>query len=485
MSFEYGNKWLHDRDSIVWMIQELVEELEDLDIGVIDLEGNQQLFSEGDYLENLYLLLEGEVELIKHDAIDGERVSIVTDQLKPGAFIGLIAFTTGNQSMTTARVVKKGRALSIKKQDFDEYLHRHNRLSYPMQQLMIANLVDRYQQNTTLQVKMEWLNSQLKKERNQLKKAYADLENTQNLLIHKEKMATLGQLVAGFAHEVNNPVSSLLRSSELLEDEIAKLFSEGLDKSNLMWELFQAGLHSKSIDTTLLRQNMNDLSTSFPGLPRPALRKLAQLPGATLSRLEKVHSEEEIAKLLEQFEVGKLLHNIQHASQRIGNLVRSLKNYSRQDSGSFEPFDICEGIHDTIQMLSNRLKFHEVKLQLEEVPEICGNAAELNQVWTNIINNACDAMEHPGRLAIGCQKEGERVIVQISDTGPGVPDEIKTTIFETNFTTKNQSQKFGLGLGLAISDEIVKKHNGHITVGDAPGGGAEFTVELPINTDCV
>ncbi|MDX1636788.1 MAG: cyclic nucleotide-binding domain-containing protein [Balneolaceae bacterium] len=343
MSFEYGYKWLHDRASIIRMIEELVDERRDHSLQIVELEGDQTIFREGDYLENLYLLLEGEVELIKQDVIDDERVSIVTDRLKPGTFMGLIAFTTGNQSMTTAHVVRNSRAVRIRQDDFDEYLHRRHHLSYPMQQLMIANLVDRYQQNTALQVKMEWLNWQLLKERNELKRAYEDLENTQNLLIHKEK-ATLGQLVAGFAHEINNPVSSLVRSAESLADQLREIIDSSTAGSDMITTLFRAGLQSRPADTVNIRRRMSDLREHYPAVPRSALRKLAQLPEHLSDRLREMNSDREIESLLEYYETGKLLQNVQLAGRRIGNLVKSLKNYSRQDYGSSEQCERASAI---------------------------------------------------------------------------------------------------------------------------------------------
>lgn len=466
------------------MIEELIEEQDELTIRIMELEKDQRLFEEGDYLENLYVLLEGEVQLIKRDLIDGETVSLATDRLKPGSFIGLIAFTTGNPSMTTARVLRQGRAFRIKQQEFDELLHRHHRLSYPMQQLMIANLVERYQQNGALQLKLEKLNQELKEEQDELKKAYEDLENTQNLLIHKEKMATLGQLVAGFAHEINNPVSALIRSSESLAEQLSLLLNSEKRKTDLNIQVYKAGLESNPMNTTEQRKRINELKKIYPDLARTKLRKLAQMPTELEERIREESLTERLDSLLGHFESGKLLHNIQHASRRIGNLVKSLKNYSRQDSNTYELLDIREGIHDTLQMLSNRLKFHEVELNLADIPETCVNAAELNQVWTNLIINACDAMEQSGKLTIESLAENDKIIIKVSDTGPGVPREIRQHIFEPNFTTKNKSKKFGLGLGLAISSEIIQKHDGEITVGDAPDGGAQFTVELPVDERC-
>lgn len=482
MGFEYGIKWLSNRESIVRFIESLISELEDLKARVVELREDQLLFKQGDYLEDLYVLLEGEVQLIKEEVMDGERVSMVSDNLEAGAFIGIIAFTTGNSSMTTAKVVKEGRAIRLKQEEFDSYLHQHQRLSYPLQQLMIANLVDRYQQNTALQIKLERLNRQLKKERNDLEKAYQDLENTQNLLVHKEKMATLGQLVAGFAHEINNPVSALLRSSELVMDQLPELLSKHGEISHLGIELFEAGLNSKPVSTDHLRQQMDELKEEFPSLARPVLRKIAQIPSEFIPEIQN-RKVEEVDTLLERFETGKLLRNIQLASERIGNLVKSLKSYSRQDKNNYELLDIREGIHDTVLMLSNRLKYHEVELDLEEIPKTCGNMGELNQVWTNIIINACDAMDKKGRLVIRCHAKDDSIILQFQDSGPGIPKEIQEKIFEPNFTTKNQSKKFGLGLGLAISREIIRKHNGSIFFENAKEGGGIFTITLPVIHD--
>ena len=481
MSFEYGYKWLHDRKTIVKLIEELIDERDESESGVLLLEEGQVLFEEGNYLEDLYILLDGEIELFKHDSVKGGKESVVTDILKPGAFIGVIAFTTGNRTMTAARVTEKSQAICIKREEFDDYLHKQHRLSYPIQQLMIANLVDRYQQNTGLQLKLERLNQQLRSERNELRQAYFDLEEAQNLLIHKEKMATLGQLVAGFAHEINNPVSALLRSSELVVEQLQDIFGVDSKAKELDLALFEAGLNSTLVDTAQLRNKMRELGTAFPDASRPVLRKLAQLPAKILEQIE---DAEDLNKLLALFEAGKLLHNIQHASQRIGNLVKSLKSYSRPDANAYDLLDIREGIKDTVLMLSNRLKFYDVSLQLDKIPETCANMAELNQVWTNIICNACEAMGEHGVLKIRCWSEDEKIIVEFEDSGPGVPKAIQERIFEPNFTTKNQSQKFGLGLGLAISSEIIQKHEGDIAVRNAIDGGAIFSISLPVKKDC-
>ncbi|CAN0533317.1 unnamed protein product, partial [Scytosiphon promiscuus] len=175
--------------------------------------------------------------------------------------------------------------------------------------------------------------------------------------------------------------------------------------------------------------------------------------------------------LVQQHEAGKFIHNIQLSSERIANLVKSLKSYSRQDQNEAEEVDIRNGINDTILVLSNRLKFLNLELDLKDIPTTQVKLGELNQVWTNIIVNACDVLPSGGSLKIATKTEGEHaIIIEISDNGPGISEQLIDRIFEPNFTTKNQGAKFGLGLGLAISNEIIRQHGGFIRVSNKKEG---------------
>lgn len=143
--------------------------------------------------------------------------------------------------------------------------------------------------------------------------------------------------------------------------------------------------------------------------------------------------------------------------------------------------DIRDGINDTILILSNRLKYLHLELDLLDIPQTCGKMGELNQVWTNILVNACDVLPDGGVLKIRTYEEGDfKIVVEISDNGPGIPEDVLPKIFEPNFTTKNQGAKFGLGLGLAISNEIVRQHGGFIKATNQKGGGATFQIVLPV-----
>jgi len=466
---------LNERDTILRFIKRAVEDTDDLKTHVISLEKGHVLFRQGETLPYLYLLLEGSVQL-SHTRKDQTSFDLV--KLEPGHFVGLVAFTTGNQSLTTCRVLEKVKALRIEQEEFEQYINDHPRLRHPLQQLMVSNMTDRFMKNVELEAKMNALNKKLEHESADLKKAYQQLEASQQMLIHQEKMATLGELVAGFAHEVNNPASALLRSSASLNELFSVMPQKETDS-----RMFGFGLRAGPVSSSVIRERMKKLRGQFDKISeRALLRKLAQMPkqAVDLVHEQSAGNPEQLKALIRQFEAGKLIHNIQVASERIANLVKSLKSYSRQDRNEAEMIDIREGIKDTLLVLSHRLKFIDVQLELNEIPKTCGNMGELNQVWTNIIVNACDAMPDDGRLSVCTRQERKRIIVEISDNGPGIPDKVMNRIFEPNFTTKNQGAEFGLGLGLAISNQIIRQHGGEIHVANNHENGARFTILLPV-----
>ena len=368
----------------------------------------------------------------------------------------------------------------MRPQQFEQYLNDHPRLKHPLQQLMLNNMIRRYKSNLRLQTRTHLLSKELNKERNDLKKAYAQLEQTHQMLVHQEKMATLGELVSGFAHEVNNPASALMRAAENLIEIYSKF-----ESSHYSYKLFKLGLNAQPVDSNTQRERMLMIEKRYPWIhERSSVRKLAHMSDEALKLIDENRKKGEMDTLINHYEAGKMIHNIRIASNRIVNLVKSLKSYSRQDQNKEEYADIRDGIQDTILVLSNRLKFIDLDLKLHDIPRTCANVGDLNQVWTNIIVNACDAMKDQGALRISTESNDESILVRISDSGPGIPENILPRIFEPNFTTKNQGAEFGLGLGLAISSEIIGQAGGEIDVTNKTGGGAEFSISIPIRDDC-
>jgi signal transduction histidine kinase len=470
--------FLHNsRPEILSFINKVIDETPELQQLVVSLDKGEVLFKEGETLSYLYLLLDGSV-ILTHEQTDDFAFDVLN--LEPGHFVGLVAFNTGNDSLTTATASAKTKALRFGQDNFERYVNEHPALRSPLQQLMMSNMTDRFMINLKLESKMHVLNQKLEEEGEQLKEAYQKLEESQQKMVHQEKMATLGELVAGFAHEVNNPASALLRSSE----NLMKIFKE-LPGDDPRARMFEIGLNSEPLSSNEVRDRMLIAQKKFPWVKeRPMIRKLAQMPDEGYEIIHSSKKKIPVPTLVQQFEAGKFIHNIQVASERIANLVKSLKSYSRQDNNQDEMIDIREGIKDTILILSNRLKYLNVDLQLNEIPKTCARLGELNQVWTNIIVNACDVLEDGEDLAIRAYTEGDyKIIVEISDNGPGIPEDQIDRIFEPNFTTKNQGAEFGLGLGLAISNEIIRQHGGFIRVSNKKEGGAKFQIILPVR-DC-
>jgi signal transduction histidine kinase len=440
------------------------------------------LIREGDLNDALLVILEGRVLLLKGYA-RADEVAIGT--LEAGDLVGVLSFYGRGQVFSTARAKTDVVALQIKRREFEALPKEQPGLAEQLQSLVITNLADRYRRILNLHIEVAALTREVEIERNQLQHALDELQSTRNRLIHQEKMAILGQLVAGIAHELNNPVSALLRGAET----ISTLLPDALGVENKMpYRMLVLGQERSTPDTAAQQDRMNILEQRYPSIRRSLIRTLSQIPPAHFDelaralRLDEPDAEQRLGELIPWFEIGMFLRNIEIASTRIGNLVSSLKGYSRQSKDDVERVDVRRGIEETLLLLGNRLKNVTVHLQLDEVPLVQVRPGEINQVWTNVILNACDAMHDRGELTVRTEAgEGGTVIIAFADSGPGIPPEVLPKIFEAHFTTKTASGSFGLGLGLAISNEIVRKHGGTIVYANVlpPGTGALCTVTLP------
>ena len=321
------------------------------------------------------------------------------------------------------------------------------------------------------------------------------------LRMQDEKLISLGKLSAGLAHELNNPASAMVRSSEELSKHL-KLLPDGFKR------VMNSNLDPQKVDL------VNDWLFKILGNERP-----------TLSLMERNDREDEVSDLLEEFEVEdafelaeeavdyglcgddiKMLHKhtgsgdfatvlewvinnlstermvgeIHTSAERISTLIKSIKEYSHMDrSRDRQDVDINSGLQSTVTMLRHKVK--HAKIEIEEnycssIPHLSGMPGELNQVWTNIIDNAIDAMEDGGMLSVSTDWYEPNICVQISDTGPGIPEEIRNQIFDPFFTTKSVGK--GTGLGLDIVNKIVTRHNGRIELDSKPGS-TTFNIILP------
>src|SRR5690554_210218 len=324
---------LHDRESILKFLQDTINGSVELQQHVKKYEKGTVVFTQGQRLNYLSLILKGRANL-RHVRYDGSSLDLL--KFEPGHFMGLLAFTTGNPSLTTCTVVEDIYALRIEQSEFEQYVNDHPDLRSPLQILMMINMSDRFLQNLGLESQMHSLNQRLKAESEELRMAYRQLESSHQKLIHQEKMATLGELVAGFAHEINNPAAALIRSAEALKENFQEL-----SEFEPMALMFKSGLDAEPISSSEIRERMLEVQKRFPYVEdRSATRKLAQMPELALEVIDSNRKKISITQLIQQFEAGKLIHNIQLASARIAGLVKSLKSYSRQDKNQAEMIDI-------------------------------------------------------------------------------------------------------------------------------------------------
>ena len=323
------------------------------------------------------------------------------------------------------------------------------------------------------------------------------------MLRHSEKLATLGRLSAGVAHELNNPAGATQRSAKQLQDAIVKVeqneFALGelnLSKEhseNLKPHTQQIYQHIKEpkyfdplirsemedeIETWLKDRKINDAWEFAPLLVNMGYNTVE------LSRLAKSFTMQQfpviIAFLCNIYITRSLIEEIDHGTNRITEIVKALKSYSYLDKAPLQSVDIHEGLNDTLVILRSKLTAG-IQVNLEyanDIPPIEAYGNELNQVWTNILDNAISAMKGSGKILIKTYIQNPWIIIEISDNGPGIPQDIQSKIYDPFFTTKSPGE--GTGLGLNISHNIiVQKHKGTIDVHSKPGKTC-FEIKLPL-----
>jgi signal transduction histidine kinase len=275
----------------------------------------------------------------------------------------------------------------------------------------------------------------LLKEKHQL---YEDLKSTQEQLIHNEKMISLGQLTAGIAHEINNPINYVSTSTQALQMDFRDL----------------EPLMDKVIE---LREN--------GGKPETAkeIRELAE-------KIDLPYLKEEILSLL---------NSVAKGVSRTEKIISGLRSYSRKKDDGFHPANINDCLRDTLVMLNSRITSNiHLHQQLGNIPPVHSQVDKLSQVFVNLITNAIDALQGEGELFVVTKKEGNHVVVEIRDTGKGMDEATQQRIFEPFFTTKPVGK--GTGLGLFISYGIIKQHKGELLVSSKEGKGTTFKVLLPL-----
>jgi signal transduction histidine kinase len=431
----------------------------------IKLAAGEILFEEGSAGNKAFVIETGQLEVLKGSLGRDVLLSV----RGPGEIIGEVALLDEAPRMASVKARTDSVLLAIQKESLDELL----RTSPTALNAMFRSVLMR-------------------------------LRETQSVLQQSEKMAQLGTLTAGVAHELNNPAAAIQRGEQQLHAAFRNLlaaqaaFEQLSLPSDLKTYVEELVVNAKQRATAppeldaLARSDKTDEIESW--LAAHQLTSFAQFVGQLVDLNYTTENLDELAKkfnlkqltallpwLALTYAAYGLLAEIGQGATRISAIVKALKSYSYLDQAPIQAVDLKAGVEDTLLILGSKLR-GGISLQREyakDLPLIQGYGSELNQVWTNILDNAIDAMDGRGEIKVRTRREGDWAIVEIEDNGPGIPTENQTKVFDAFFTTKPPGR--GTGLGLNISYNIVvHKHRGDIRLSSEPGK-TRFEIRLPID----
>jgi signal transduction histidine kinase len=426
----------------------------------VPIEPGVELFHEGEYADFWWVLIDGAIDLIRRI---GREDTFVARMDVPGRWAGgFRAWDEHGTYLATARGASEGRVLKVP----TEVLRDRANAWFPFGAHLIAGL-------------------------------YRTARSIESTARQQSSLVTLGTLAAGLAHEINNPASAASRAVDALEGETQTLLSSvrQLTQQDISPEQFEAldalrtelappdldplarADQEQAIATWLNRHGVARAWTIAPQLTAAGVDLAWCARAADI--LEGSVLEPGLEWVAHTYAVDTLLSELKESTRRISELIAAVGSYTQMDRASLQRIDVTDGLDSTLVMLGHRLRGVTVVRDYgTDVPMIDTYAGELNQVWTNLIDNAVDAMGGTGTLRVTTRVADGDVVVEIGDTGPGMPPEVAARAFEAFFTTKDVGQ--GTGLGLDIARRIVvERHRGTITI-DSQSGETTLRVRIPI-----
>src|ERR1700723_3394569 len=416
---------------------------------------------QGDVADSMFVILDGQFQWRGEHAGD-----VAIYPANPGDAPGLLPFSRMKRYNVSFRVLAAGRILKFPASLFPELVQKMPELTARL----VGFLSDRVRETTRVEQQ-------------------------------RDRLASLGKLSAGLAHELNNPASAAKRATSQLRDvlkkirdashelgsrdltlaqkaEIEKLETAFVQSNEVPPDPLAVSDLEEQIDSLLRSHGQNDLWQMAADLARKNVKPEAL--ESLFATLDADTARAALVRIAASVEVATLLNEIESGTSRISDLVRAIKEYTYMDQTPLQNVDIVKSLETTLTILNHKLK-HGVVVErdYQKIPLLVNSfGSELNQVWTNIIDNAIDAMCGKGELRVRAFREDDCVVVEIGDNGPGISPEVEPHIFEPFFTTKGVGE--GTGLGLDTVQRIVKKHRGNIQVISKPGD-TRFQVWLPLS----
>ncbi|HKV93313.1 MAG TPA: ATP-binding protein [Candidatus Angelobacter sp.] len=438
-------------DQIEWFIgrsQELV------------LKSGESFMHQGEPADSMLVVLEGQSQA--RGEIGGEVVTLTG---KPGDVTGVLPYSRMKEFPITGRAVTDSRLLRFPASSFNDLVQKMPELT----SRLVALMSDRIRETTRLEQQ-------------------------------KDRLAGLGKLSAGLAHELNNPASAAKRAASQLRGllkqikeaahtlgacelmpaqkaEIDRLEASLIQQDGPPPDTLTVSALEDQLDALLRSHGQNDLWQLSANLARKNARP--ELLESLFDSLDAQTARAALVRISASLEVWGLLNEIENSTSRISDLVRAIKEYTFMDQSPVQNVDIVKSLETTLTILNHKLKKGvKVERDYQPIPLLVDSfGSELNQVWTNLIDNAIDAMDGKGELRVRTYRDDGCVVVEIRDNGPGIPANVQPHIFEPFFTTKGVGQ--GTGLGLDTVQRIVRKHKGSVQVTSKPGNTC-FQVWLPV-----
>ena len=426
----------------------------------MSLKAGDTYLRQGAPADAMFVILAGQLQA--RGEIGGETVSF---DLEQGDVTGVLPFSRMKRFSVGGRAVTDSRALRFPSILFPELVQKMPELT----QRLVGLMSDRIRETTRIEQQ-------------------------------RDRLASLGKLSAGLAHELNNPASAAKRATSQLRDVLIKIRNASLELGSRDLSPAQKSEIEKveasftrtdivppdaltisdledQIDSLLRSHGQNDLWQLAAGLARRNVKPEAV--ESLFANLDADTARAALVRISASVEIASLLHEIESSTSRISDLVGAIKEYTHMDQAPVQNVDVVRSLETTLTILNHKLK-RGVTVQRDygNVPLLVNSfGSELNQVWTNIIDNAIDAMHGTGELRIRTYRDDSCVVVEIRDNGPGIPEEVQPHIFEPFFTTKGVGE--GTGLGLDTVQRIVRKHRGNVQLNSKPGD-TRFQVWLPL-----